>query len=83
MKYSKNGEYMNPKKSATNDWLGDALDPVMGKKLTRFNYRKASKRRGTRFDRIELHFAGGKVTISPDPVGKELELVAWFTPDRK
>jgi len=70
-------------KKSESDWLGEALDPVLGKKLTRFNYRKASKRLGRRFDRIELHFANGKVTIQPDPVGKELELVAWFTPERK
>jgi len=81
--YSRNGEDMNGKKSATTDWLGDALDPALGKKLLRFNYRKASRRVGRRFDRIELHFAGGKVTIEPDPVGKQFELMAWFTPARK
>ena len=70
-------------KSVQNDWLGEALDPVRGKKLLRFNYRKASKRRGEKFDTLELHFASGKVSISPDPVGKDLELVAWFTPEAK
>jgi hypothetical protein len=61
---------------------GEALDPVLGKKILRFNYRKASKSRGRSFDTLELHFANGKVSISPDPVGKELELVAWFIPSK-
>jgi hypothetical protein len=74
---------MTAKKVSQNDWLGEALDPVLGKKVLRFNYRKASKRRGRRFDVLELHFDNGKVTISPDPVDKQLELVAWFTPARK
>lgn len=65
------------------DWLGDALDPVLGKKLSRFNYRKASKRSGRSFDRIELQFANGKVVIEPDPTGKEIELNAYFVPARK
>jgi hypothetical protein len=68
---------MKVKNSTENDWLGEALDPVLGEKLLAFTYRKASKRRGRRFDIIELTFASGKVSISPDPVGKELELVAW------
>jgi hypothetical protein len=74
---------MKINKSIENDWLGEALDPVLGKTVLRFNYRKSSKKRGRRFDELELHFANGKVTISPDPVDKELELVVWFTPNRK
>jgi hypothetical protein len=74
---------MDVKETAQNDWLGDALKPVLGKKVLRFNYRKASKRLGRRFDRLELHFANGKVSISPDPVDDELELVVSFTPKRK
>ncbi len=70
---------MKVKKSVADDWLGDTLNPVLGEKLLGFTYRKASKRRGRRFDAIELTFASGKVSISPDPVGKEIELVAWLS----
>lgn len=69
-------------KSKEYDWLGDALDPALGKKLLSFTYRKASKRRGRKFDEIELTFPSGKVSISPDPVGKNLELAAWFKPSK-
>ena len=67
------------KKIDLDDWMGGAFDPVYGKKLTAFRYVKASKRRGREFDTIELTFPSGRVTISPDPVGKEMELVAWFS----
>ena len=70
------------KNTGDDDWLGDALNPALQTKLVGFTYRKASKRRGRKFDTIELRFSGGKVSISPDPVGKELELVAWFNADR-
>jgi hypothetical protein len=72
---------MKGTKDALGDWLGDALDPVRGKKLMRFNYRKASKRR--EFDTLELHFSTGKVSICPDPTAEGLELAAWFTPESK
>ncbi|HEY6126974.1 MAG TPA: hypothetical protein VIW23_02220 [Candidatus Acidoferrum sp.] len=73
---------MKVKKFDVGDWLGEALDPVLGQKLSRFTYRKASKRRGRRFDTLELVFPNGKVLISPDPVEKELELVVSFQPSK-
>jgi hypothetical protein len=68
-------------KTSAGDWLGEALDPALGKKLLRFNYRKGGKKRGGKFDTLELHFETGKVSICPDPLGKDLELAAWFTPE--
>jgi hypothetical protein len=76
-------EGVNMKKSIEGDWLGEALDPVLGKRVLRFNYRKANKSRGRRFDTLELHFANGRVSIQPDPVDIQLELVVWFTPARE
>ena len=72
---------MKVNKLNVNDWLGEALDPVLGRKVSAFTYRKASKRRGRKFDTLELTFPNGKISISPDPVEKELELVVWFTPN--
>jgi hypothetical protein len=74
---------MKVKKSSDGDWLGEALDPVLGKKVSGFTYRKASKKRGRKFDTLELTFPNGKVSICPDPVENQLELAVWFTPESK
>jgi hypothetical protein len=66
-----------PKARGKHDWFIDTLLPVLGEKLLKLAYRKASKRQGRRFDAIELTFASGKVSISPDLVGNKIELVAW------
>lgn len=76
------------KKEPTNTfqegWLGDAIEPFVGKELSRFRYYKASKKRGTNtIDKLVLYFPNGDLSISPDQVGKDLELVVWFTPKSK
>jgi hypothetical protein len=73
-----------PTKTFLEGWLGEAIEPVVGKELSKFRYYKASKNRRTgTIDKLVLYFPNGDLSISPDLVGKELELVAWFTPKSK
>jgi hypothetical protein len=73
-----------PAKTFQESWIGEAIEAVVGKELSRFRYYKASKKDGTRtIDKLVLYFSNGYLSISPDLVGKELELVVWFTPKSK
>jgi hypothetical protein len=73
-----------PTKTFQERWLGEAIEPVVGTELSKFRYYKASKKHGTNtIDKLVLYFPNGDLSISPDLVGKELELVVWFTPKSK
>lgn len=77
---------MAKKKSSVeriDDWLGEAMTPVIGKALSSFRYHRASGKRGAKkIDKLVLRFPNGNLTIAPDPVGSDIELVVYFTPKR-
>lgn len=71
---------MKAKKKVKKGWFAMTMADVMGQKVTGFRYRKAGmKQAGKKVDLITLRFPNGTLTIAPDLVGKDVELVAWFS----
>jgi hypothetical protein len=71
------------KKISTDDWLAETVEPVVGKQISSFQYRRASQKQQQKLDTLVLLFSNGELSISPDPVGDHLELAVWFTPKSK
>ncbi len=74
---------MPRKNKVSDDWIKEAMEPIIGKAPSGFRYVKASRKRGTRtIDTLEVRFPNGKLNVSSDPVGADLELTVWFTPKK-